>query len=114
MKATGWSRELGRDRSNLDLELLNAPFDRKVAAYENLKIKHLGKIESKTDRLEVRRRIAESLLAAAVGQPWHVFARYLRRLQRLGFSTPDRLVLTCHDAARAARGDPNAKVIAHA
>jgi hypothetical protein len=112
MKATDWSRDLGVDRDRLYLELLNAPFDQKVAAYESLKRRYLGQVKSKRDRLEIRRRTAESLLLAAAGQPWHVFARYLRRLQRLGFSTPDRLVLTCHETAMAARGNATAKAIA--
>jgi len=112
MKGAVWSRDLGQERSILYRELLNAPFDEKVTAYESLKRKYLGRVRSPSPRLEIRRRIAESLVASAVDQPWYVFARYLRRLQRLGFSTPDRLVLTCYDAARAVKGDTRAKDVA--
>lgn len=112
MKAKTWSRDLGQERSILYRELLSAPFNEKVSAYESLKRKYLRRVRSPSHRLEIRRRIAESLVTSAVDQPWNVFARYLRRLQRLGFTTPDRLVLTCYNAAQAVKGDARAKDMA--
>ena len=108
-KRESWSLVLGEERSVVYRNLLEGTFEEKIAAYEKLRRKHLGQVTAKAGRLEIRRRIAESLVEAAAGQPWHVFERYLKRLQRLGFTTPDRLVLACFYAAKAAKGDAKAK-----
>lgn len=109
MGSKAWSRGMGQERTVLYRRLLDATFEEKVAAYEDLKRKYLKQVRIEADRLEIRRRIAESLVTAAVGQPWIVFVRYLNRLGRLGFATPDILISTCYDVARAAQGDKKAK-----
>ena len=101
-------------RDEFFLQLQDAPFSEKLQAYEQLKGLYLKNMRNASDRLEVRRRIAEDLLEAATTEPWRVFLAYLRRLRRLGFSAPHVAAWTCSLASSAAKGNArSARMVSH-
>jgi hypothetical protein len=97
-----WARE--RDR--LILALQNASIAEKVQAYKNLEKRILKETRTAFEKLEMRRRITEDLLMATMTGPWKGFSPYLRRMERLGYSSMDCRLLVCSWAAQAAKGSP--------
>jgi hypothetical protein len=98
----GWARELER----LFLPLLNAPIPEQVQAYKQLEKRILRETRTAFERQEMRRRIAETLLMVTSAGPWRGFSPYLRRMERLGYSSMDCRLLVCSWAAQATKGSP--------
>lgn len=96
----GWARE--RDR--LILELQSASIAEKVQAYKQLEKRILKEASTAFEKQEMRRRITEDLLMATMAGSWRGFSPYLRRMERLGYSSMDCRLLVCAWAAQAARG----------
>jgi hypothetical protein len=78
--------------TRLMVDLRSSPFHEKVAAFERLKGDYLQKLKNPALQLEIRRRVAEALIREALKEPWAVLRTYLRRLTRLGYSSPDTAV----------------------
>jgi hypothetical protein len=68
----------------------------------------LKEVESPLERREIRRRVAEHLLVAARREGWATFIPYLRRMERLGYTTLFKRLWVCVMAAEATRGTPDA------
>ena len=90
------------------------PFPERLRLFEDIKAHHLREASVHSSRLEIRRRIAEDLVReAAHDQEWSVFLRYVRRLQRLGYSAPHVRVwlsaMVARVAVRQGIGIPMAK-----
>lgn len=96
----GWARE--RDR--LMLELRHASIPEKVQAYKQLEKRILKEASTAFEKQEMRRRIAEDLLMATMAGPWRGFSPYLRRMERLGYSSMDCRLLVCAWTAQASKG----------
>jgi hypothetical protein len=96
----GWARE--RDR--LTLALQNASIPEKVQAYKQLEKRILKEARTAFEKQEMRRRITEDLLMAAMAGPWRGFSPYLRRIEQLGYSSMDCRLLVCAWAAQASKG----------
>jgi hypothetical protein len=96
----------GQERDRLYLALKGAGLEDKLRAYEALGRRLVKEAHGSRERQEIQRRIAEDLLRASRDGPWRVFARYLGRMERLGFTAMDRRLLVCVLAAEAARGSP--------
>ncbi|HEY2029805.1 MAG TPA: hypothetical protein VGH20_11415 [Myxococcales bacterium] len=111
MKHESIGTSFARESDHLIRALVGVPFVEKVAAYESLKRKYLQRVSDKETRLEVRRRIAESLLMASISEPWPIRERYLRRLKRLGFTEPSQAVLACGWASRNAAAKNDARAV---
>jgi hypothetical protein len=95
-----WARE--RDR--LILALQRASIPEKVQAYKQLERRILKETRTAYEKQEMRRRITEDLLMAAMAGPWRGFSPYLRRMERLGYSSMDCRLLVCSWAAQASKG----------
>jgi hypothetical protein len=95
-----WARE--RDR--LILALQNASIPEKVRAYKQLEKRILKETRTAYENQEMRRRISEDLLMATMAGPWRGFSPYLRRMERLGYSSMDCRLLVCSWAAQASKG----------
>lgn len=54
----------------------------------------------------MRRRITETLLMVTSAGPWRGFSPYLRRMERLGYSSMDCRLLVCAWSAQATKGSP--------
>lgn len=93
-----------RERDQLALSLRHAGVREKVEAYKRLEKALLKEASEGTETREIQRRITEDLLVATSSAPWALFAPYLRRIERLGYSSFDRRILVCAMAAQAARG----------
>jgi hypothetical protein len=100
-----WARE--RDRLNLALQRASIP--EKVQAYKRLERRILKETRTAYEQLEMRRRITEDLLMATMSGPWRGFSPYLRRMERLGYSSMDCRLLVCSWAAQASKGSPSGK-----
>ncbi|HLL02010.1 MAG TPA: hypothetical protein VK539_15575 [Myxococcaceae bacterium] len=96
----GWARE--RDR--LILELQSASIPEKVQAYKQLEKRILKEASTAFEKQEMRRRITEDLLMATMVGSWRGFSPYLRRMERLGYSSMDGRLLICAWAAQASKG----------
>jgi hypothetical protein len=95
-----WAQE----RSQLFLALRNATIPVKLQAYKQLEKRILTEARSEGEKREMQRRISMDLLMAASDGSWRGFSPYLRRVERLGYSSMfDRLV-ACVLAAEAAKG----------
>ena len=70
----------------------DAPFEEVEASMRSFERRMLEAAGGAWERRELRRRIAEDLLTEAFGrnEPWPVFGRMLRRIQRLGYSHVER------------------------
>jgi len=77
------------------LASVKEPTLRRMKSFEALKRRYLRRTSDAFERLEIRRRIAETLVSIAAHEHPKILLRYLRRLERLGYSTPDRLVWAC-------------------
>ena len=95
-----WARE--RDR--LILALQKASISEKVQAYKQLEKQVLKETRTAYEKQEMRRRITEDLLMATMAGPWRGFSPYLRRMERLGYSSMDCRMLVCAWAAQATKG----------
>ncbi|MFL5348150.1 MAG: hypothetical protein ACJ8AT_25435 [Hyalangium sp.] len=82
------SRELGQ----LIVATSNDSFAELEPKFMALQKRLVATVSSETERLEIRRRIAEELVNAAFGLdcPWPIFGRTLRRIQRLGYTDVER------------------------
>jgi hypothetical protein len=98
------SLHIGQQRDRLFLSLRNASISEKIQAYKQFEKRLLKEERTASGRRELRRRIAEDLLVAASDGPWRGFSPYLRRLERLGYSTMDRRLLACVMSAMASKG----------
>ncbi len=97
-----WAQERGQ----LFLALRNAPIPEKLRAYKQLEKRILKEARSETEKREMQRRISMDLLMAASDGPWRGFSPYLRRLERLGYTSMFDRLSACVLAAEAARGSP--------
>ncbi|WP_052420029.1 hypothetical protein [Hyalangium minutum] len=95
-----WARE--RDR--LILVLQKASIPEKVQAYKRLERQILKEARTPYEKREMKRRITEDLLMATMAGPWRGFSPYLRRMERLGYSSMDCRLLVCSWAAQASKG----------
>ena len=82
------SREIGR----LIVATSKGSFAELEPKFMALQRRLVATAHSKSERTEIRRRIAEELVNAAFGLncPWPVFAQALNRIQRLGYSDVER------------------------
>ncbi|MEW5738695.1 MAG: hypothetical protein AB1938_07190 [Myxococcota bacterium] len=98
----------GQGRDRLFLALRGKPVDEKLRAYRALERQYVKEARSQFERVEIQRRFTEDYLYLMVTSkaPWPTFARYLRRMKKLGFTTMDRRLLVCVLSAEAARGSP--------
>jgi hypothetical protein len=97
-----WARE----RERLFIALRNASVAEKLQAYKQFEKRRLKEVRTAFEKREARRRIAEDLIVATSDGPWRLFSPYLRRLERLGYSTMDRRLLACVMSAKASKGSP--------
>ena len=67
-------------------------FQKLEPRFQALEARLLAEDSSHSERLEVRRRIAEALFTEAYARncPWPLLGRTLRRIQRLGYSNVER------------------------
>jgi hypothetical protein len=94
---------LAADRDAAIVRSKEMPFPERLRLFEDIKAHHLREASVRSSRLEIRRRIAEDLVReAALDQEWSVFLRYVRRLQRLGYSAPHVRVWLAAMVARVA------------
>ncbi len=100
------SLRIGQERDRLFLSLRNASISEKIQAYKQFEKRLLKEEGTTSGKRELRRRIAEDLLVATSDGPWRGFSPYLRRLERLGYSTMDRRLLACVMSAMASKGSP--------
>jgi hypothetical protein len=103
------SLRVARERGRMFLSLRNASVPEKIQAYKQLEKRLLKEERTAAGRLELRRRIAEDLIMATRDGPWRLFSPFLRRLERLGYSTMDRRLLACVMSAMASKGSPAGK-----
>ncbi len=77
-----------KDRIMLSLMEAGAPYEERRQALLELEKRWLREARSEAERQQTRRGIAEDLvtLAYSFNRPWAEFGRWLRRVQRLGFS----------------------------
>jgi len=98
------SLRVGQERGRLILSLRNASVAEQIQAYEQLEKRLLKDEPTATEKRELRRRIAEDLIRVTREGPWRLFSPYLRRLEKLGYSTMDRRLFACVMAAMASKG----------
>ncbi|HEX5748881.1 MAG TPA: hypothetical protein VFZ09_21755 [Archangium sp.] len=92
--------ELGREKDQVFLKLIEAkaPYEERRRALLELEKQWLREAVTEAEREQLRRGIAEDLvtLAYSFNQPWAEFGKWLRRVQRLGFSNLAlRVHITC-------------------
>ena len=98
----GWAQARGQ----LLRSLWNASIPEQVQAYKQLEKRILKETRTAFEKQEMRRRITEDLLRATSAGPWRGFSPYLRRMERLGYSSMDCRLLVCSWAAQATKGSP--------
>jgi hypothetical protein len=96
----GWAREL----ESLLPMLWKASIPEQVQAYKQLQKRILKETRTAFEKQEMRRRITETLLLVTSSGPWIGFSPYLRRMERLGYSSMDCRLLVCCWAAQATKG----------
>jgi hypothetical protein len=94
------------ERDRLLLSLQAASLREKVQAYKQLERRLLKETRNLFERKEMQRRITEDLLMATMTGPWRGFSPYLRRMERLGYSSMDCRLLVCAWSAQASKGSP--------
>jgi len=92
--------ELGREKDQVFLKLIEAkaPYEERRGALLELEKQWLREAVTEAEREQLRRGIAEDLvtLAYSFNKPWAEFGKWLRRVQRLGFSNLAlRVHVTC-------------------
>lgn len=97
-----WAQE----RDQLTLSLLEASISEKVQAYKQLEKSILQEAQTAFEKQEMKRRITEDLLMATMVGSWRGFSPYLRRMERLGYSSMDCRLLVCAWSAQASKGSP--------
>jgi len=107
-KRSGLLADFARASDRLLLVVADSTFADIQAAYESLKRDYLKLSKNPSERLEIRRRVAENLLRAAAREAPTVLLRHLERLERLGYSSVDGLVWACSVASRSG-GDPEVR-----
>ncbi|WNG16707.1 hypothetical protein [Cystobacter fuscus] len=93
----------GQERGNLFRALGDAPIAEKVRAYKQLEKRIVAEARTASEKLELRRRITEDLLMITCTGPWRGFSPYLRRMEKLGYSSIDCRLLVCGWSARASK-----------
>jgi hypothetical protein len=88
------------------LSLRNASIPEQVQAYKQLEKRILKETRTAFEKQEMRRRITEDLLRATSAGPWRGFSPYLRRMERLGYSSMDCRLLVCAWSAQAVKRSP--------
>ena len=96
-------RRWGQEREHLSNTLRGASPSEKVQAYRKLEKRLLTEAHTPFEQLELKRRITEDLLMATSEGSWRMFSPYLRRMERLGYSSMDCRLLVCSWAARASK-----------
>jgi len=97
-----WAQE----RERLFVSLRDASLPEKVHAYKQFERRRLKDVRTAFEKREALRRIAEDLVMVTSDGPWRSFSPYLRRLEKLGYSTMDRRLLACVMSAKASKGSP--------
>jgi hypothetical protein len=97
---------LAQEWDRLYLSLRNASIAEKLQAFKQLEKRFLKEMRTALGKREVQRRITQTFLMETRAGPWKRFSPYLRRMERLGYSTMDCRLLVCGWAAQAARGSP--------
>jgi hypothetical protein len=92
--------DLGREKDQVFLKLIEAkaPYEERRRALLELEKRWLREAATEVEREQLRRGIAEDLvtLAYSFNKPWAEFGKWLRRVQRLGFSNLAlRVHVTC-------------------
>jgi hypothetical protein len=95
-----WAQE----RERLFVSLRDAAMPEKVHAYKQFERRRLEDVRSALEKREALRRIAEDLVMMTSDGPWRSFSPYLRRLEKLGYSTMDGRLLACVMSAKASKG----------
>jgi hypothetical protein len=97
---------LAQEWDRLYLTLRDAPVAEKIQAFKQLEKRFLKEMRTAVGRREVQRRITKTFLMETRDGPWRRFSPYLRRMERLGYSTMDCRLLVCGWAAQAACASP--------
>jgi hypothetical protein len=97
---------LAQEWDRLYPSLRHAALAEKIQAFKQLEKRFLKEMRTAGGKREVQRRITQTLLMETCAGPWRRFSPYLRRMERLGYSTMDCRLLVCGWAAQAARGSP--------
>jgi hypothetical protein len=97
---------LAQEWDRLYLSLLRAPIAEKILAFKQLEKRFLKEMRTAAGKRQVQRRSTQTLLMETCAGPWRMFSPYLRRMERLGYSSMDERLLVCGWAAQAARGSP--------
>lgn len=92
--------EHGREKDQIFLKLIEtkAPYEERRQALLDLEKRWLREAQTATERQQIRRGTAEDLvnLSYSFNRPWVEFGKWLRRVQRLGFSNLTlRVHITC-------------------
>jgi hypothetical protein len=95
-----WAQE--RDR--LTLSLRKASIPEQVQAYKHFEKQVLKETRTAFEQQEMQRRVTEALLMVTSTGDWRGFSPYLRRMERLGYSSMDCRLLVCVWAAQATKG----------
>jgi hypothetical protein len=101
---TSWSspaeQEFARAKDDILVRRFRGlPFTECEAALSTLLNEHLPR-HPPALHVELRRRVAETALDAAAGEPWPSFRRVLEQLQQLGFADNMHRLAACALAAR--------------
>ena len=94
----------GQARGHLFRALGGADIPQKLLSYKQLEKRLLKEARTPAEQRELRRRITEDLLTVTSEGPWRGFSPYLRRMEKLGYSSMDCRLLVCGLAARASKG----------
>jgi hypothetical protein len=97
-----WAQERGR----VFRAVHGAPIPEQVHAFKQLEKRILEETRTEFERQEMRRRLTEDMLRATSAGPWRGFSPYLRRMERLGYSSMDCRLLVCSWSAQACKGSP--------
>ncbi|OJH38787.1 hypothetical protein [Cystobacter ferrugineus] len=93
----------GQERGNLFRALGDAPIAEKVRTYKLFEKRSVAEARTTFEKLELRRRITEDILMITCTGPWRGFSPYLRRMEKLGYSSMDCRLLVCGWSARASK-----------
>jgi hypothetical protein len=97
---------LAQEWDRLYLSLRDASLAEKIQAFKQLEKRFLKEMRTAVGKREVQRRITRTFLMETRAGPWKRFSPYLRRMERLGYSTMECRLLVCGWAAQAAKGSP--------
>ncbi|WP_375765325.1 hypothetical protein NR798_26805 [Archangium gephyra] len=97
---------LAQEWDRLYLSLRTAPVAKKIQAFRQLEKRFLKEMRTAAGKRQVQRRLTGAFLMETCAGPWRRFSPYLRRMERLGYSSMDDRLLVCGWAAQAARGSP--------